>query len=57
MASTKVLLIVGLIMITLVTMCGGNPENDAYGFRTWGDGNYMHAYYAEGDTGKFLGWW
>ncbi|KFA67305.1 hypothetical protein S40285_03631 [Stachybotrys chlorohalonatus IBT 40285] len=57
MASTKILLLIGLVMITLVTMCGGNPRNDAYGFRYWGDGNFMHAYFAEGDTGRFLGWW
>ncbi|KAH8788917.1 amino acid permease/ SLC12A domain-containing protein [Diaporthe sp. PMI_573] len=57
MASLKVLLLFGLVMVTLVTMCGGNPQKDAYGFRNWGGGNYMIPYYAEGDTGKFLGWW
>lgn len=25
----------GLIMYTFVTMVGGNPRNDAYGFRYW----------------------
>lgn len=57
MASTKILLLVGLVMITLVTMCGGNPRNDAYGFRYWGDGNAIHSYYAPGGTGRFLGFW
>lgn len=41
MASLKVLLLFGLVFITLVTMCGGNPRKDAYGFRNWGGGNYM----------------
>lgn len=57
MASTKVLMLFGLVLLTLITMSGGNPRNDAYGFRHWGNGNAMHAYYAEGDTGRFLGWW
>ncbi|KAH6662877.1 amino acid permease-domain-containing protein [Verticillium dahliae] len=56
MASTKVLLLLGLVLITLITMSGGNPQGDAYGFRNWGAGA-MHSYYAEGGTGRLLGWW
>ena len=37
MALGKVLLIVGLIAFTFVTMVGGNPQRDAYGFRYWKD--------------------
>jgi amino acid transporter len=33
MASTKILLLVGLCLLTFITMCGGNPKHDAYGFR------------------------
>lgn len=57
MGSTKIILIIGLILLTLITMCGGNPRGDAYGFRYWGDGNAMHAYYTDGATGRFLGIW
>ncbi len=60
MASTKVLLLFGLCLLTLVTMCGGNPRRDAYGFRNWSEGGAMHAYYApESDVGagRFLGLW
>ncbi|WVQ80706.1 hypothetical protein IAT38_002811 [Cryptococcus sp. DSM 104549] len=32
---TKVFLMIGLTLYTLVTMCGGNPLHDAYGFRFW----------------------
>ncbi|KAI1841477.1 hypothetical protein JX265_009956 [Neoarthrinium moseri] len=56
MASTKVILLFGLCLITLITMSGGNPQHDAYGFRNWGSGNAMHEFYATGDTGRFLGW-
>ncbi|KAL3467708.1 amino acid permease/ SLC12A domain-containing protein [Aspergillus heterothallicus] len=54
MASTKVLLIIGLILLTFITMVGGNPKHDPYGFRYWTDG-VMHEYYTDGDTGRFLG--
>ncbi|KAK1963291.1 amino acid permease [Colletotrichum sublineola] len=57
MASTKVILLFILCLITLVTMSGGNPLNDAYGFRNWGNGNYIHAYFTDGSTGRFLGFW
>ncbi|KAF5556459.1 general amino acid permease [Fusarium phyllophilum] len=54
MGSTKILLILGLIMATFVTMVGGNPHHDAYGFRNWKNGDMAHEYYAEDATGIFL---
>lgn len=57
MASLKVLLLFGLLFITLVTMCGGNPKGDAYGFRYWSGDKIMRSYHAEGDLGRFCGWW
>jgi amino acid transporter len=56
MASTKILMILGLILLTFITMVGGNPKNDQYGFRYWTDGNAMHPYYTMGSAGRFLGW-
>ncbi|KKK25402.1 putative proline permease [Aspergillus ochraceoroseus] len=55
MASTKVLLLIGLILITFVTMLGGNPNHDRYGFRHWKRG-VMYEFYTDGDLGRFLGW-
>jgi yeast amino acid transporter len=57
MASLKVLLLFGLVFLTLITMCGGNPKGDAYGFRYWTDGRAMLSYYTDGAAGRFLGWW
>ena len=57
MASTKIILLLGLVLLTFITMVGGNPRHDAYGFRFWNGGLAMHAYYATGVTGRFLGWW
>jgi yeast amino acid transporter len=55
MASTKVLLLIGLVLLTFITMVGGNPHHDAYGFRYWKHGLAMHPYYTTGTTGRFLG--
>ncbi|KAL2408413.1 putative proline-specific permease put4 [Exophiala dermatitidis] len=57
MASTKILLLIGLCLLTFITMVGGNPKHDAYGFRYWKDGMAMHPYYTTGTTGRLLGWW
>lgn len=54
---TKLLLIIGLCLLTFITMLGGNPKHDRYGFRYWTGGNAMHEYYATGTTGRFLGFW
>lgn len=31
----KVFLMLGLMLYTFITMVGGNPRGDAYGFRYW----------------------
>lgn len=40
---------------TLVTMCGGNPEGDAFGFRYWRDPGAMREYINDGALGRFQG--
>jgi yeast amino acid transporter len=57
MSSTKVFLLIFLMMITITTMSGANPARDAYGFRNWQTADVMHPYVAEGSAGRFLGWW
>lgn len=53
----KVILIIGLMLFTLITMCGANPRHDAYGFRNWPQGGLMHEFLVKGATGRFLGLW
>ena len=51
----KMLLIIGLIIYTFITMLGGNPLGDRYGFRYWRDpGSFQWLYY-DNKTGYFLG--
>ncbi|OTB13868.1 hypothetical protein K445DRAFT_319743 [Daldinia sp. EC12] len=55
LSSGKILLICILYMFTLVTMCGGNPKHDAYGFRYWSDPGSFAEYLHDGALGRFEG--
>ncbi|KAJ5898961.1 hypothetical protein N7495_003705 [Penicillium taxi] len=55
LAIAKIFLIVGLTAYTFVTMVGGNPLHDKYGFRYWRDPGSFIEYYTTGNTGRFLG--
>ena len=55
LALGKMLLIIGLIIYTFITMLGGNPLGDRFGFRYWQDpGSFAELYYT-GNLGRFLG--
>lgn len=49
LASFKIILALGLFLFTFITMLGGNPKHDRYGFRYWGE-NPFKKYYPDGDT-------
>lgn len=51
----KVILIFMLFSFTFITMCGGNPKHDAYGFRYWKNPGPMAEYHTTGDLGRFEG--
>ncbi|KAI7154687.1 amino acid permease, partial [Hortaea werneckii] len=55
LAIGKVVLIFFLFAFVLVTMCGGNPLGDAYGFRYWSDPGAFAEYLVDGVSGRFLG--
>ncbi|PPQ63265.1 hypothetical protein CVT24_006790 [Panaeolus cyanescens] len=59
LALGKVILAVGLIIFTFITMVGGNPQHDVYGFRFWDPSKVEGAPFAEyiktGSLGRFLG--
>ncbi|KAG0132199.1 amino acid permease/ SLC12A domain-containing protein [Tuber indicum] len=55
LALGKVILILGLIAFTFVTMLGGNPLGDRYGFRYWRDPGPFAENIKTGDLGRFLG--
>lgn len=51
----KVILIFMLFSFTFITMVGGNPQKDAYGFRHWKNPGPFAEYLSTGDLGRFEG--
>jgi yeast amino acid transporter len=51
----KVILIFMLFSFTFVTMVGGNPQGDAYGFRYWNNPGAFAEYLSSGSLGRFEG--
>ncbi|KAL4745525.1 hypothetical protein BDW72DRAFT_53379 [Aspergillus terricola var. indicus] len=51
----KVILILMLFAFTFVTMVGGNPQHDAYGFRNWNKPGAFAEYIHFGNLGRFEG--
>ncbi|KAF0318521.1 hypothetical protein GQ607_014198 [Colletotrichum asianum] len=49
------ILILLLYCFTFVTMCGGNPQKDAYGFRNWTKPEPFLEYLSTGTSGRFQG--
>ncbi|KAF2708094.1 amino acid transporter-like protein [Pleomassaria siparia CBS 279.74] len=55
LSSGKIVLIFMLFAFTFVTMVGGNPQHDAYGFRYWKKPGSFNAYLHQGTLGRFEG--
>jgi len=55
LSSGKLLLIGLLFCFTFITMVGGNPKHDAYGFRYWRTPGAFAEYVTTGPLGKFEG--
>lgn len=55
LALGKVILAIGLILYTFVTMLGGNPLRDRFGFRYWKDPGAFGEAYFTGSLGRLVG--
>lgn len=55
LSSGKLILILILYCFTFITMVGGNPKHDAYGFRYWRDPGSFAEYITTGSLGRFEG--
>ncbi|KNG87602.1 hypothetical protein ANOM_005437 [Aspergillus nomiae NRRL 13137] len=51
----KITLLIMLFLFTFITMVGGNPQHDAFGFRAWRDPGPMAEYLHTGSLGRFEG--
>lgn len=57
-ASIKFITIMGLIILGVVIMLGGSPNDQGrLGFRYWNNPGAFNPYLVDGNTGKFLGYW
>lgn len=55
LSSGKVMLVAMLFCFTFITMVGGNPKHDAYGFRYWKTPGAFAEYLGTGSVGQFHG--
>lgn len=56
LSSFKIILALGLFLYTFITMVGGNPHHDVYGFRYFGDAPFKK-YFPDGvDRGASIGY-
>jgi amino acid transporter len=55
LSSGKLLLIIMLFCFTFITMVGGNPQHDAYGFRYWYEPGSFAESVTTGALGRFEG--
>ncbi|CAI6095875.1 unnamed protein product [Clonostachys chloroleuca] len=55
LSSGKIILLLMLFSFTFITMVGGNPKGDAYGFRYWSNPGAFAEYLSQGDLGRSQG--
>lgn len=55
LSTGKLILFLLVFSFTLVTMCGGNPSGDAYGFRYWNEPGAFAEHITSGSLGRFEG--
>ncbi|GAB7350062.1 hypothetical protein MBLNU459_g0731t1 [Dothideomycetes sp. NU459] len=53
-ASTKVVMMMGLLILSFILFWGGGPSRDRLGFRYWKHPGAANTYLEEGNTGRFL---
>jgi amino acid transporter len=53
-AGTKVIMMTGLLLVSVVLFWGGGPDHDRLGFRYWKKPGAANVFLEEGNTGRFL---
>lgn len=57
LSSFKVVVIIGIILLSFILMLGGGPDHDRKGFRYWKNPGAFNTYIKDGDAGRFLAFW
>lgn len=56
-AGTKVIMMLGLLILSFILFWGGGPSHDRLGFRYWKDPGAANPYIREGGVGLFISFW
>ncbi|KAJ5591495.1 Dicarboxylic amino acid permease [Penicillium hispanicum] len=57
LSSFKVVVVVGIILLSFILMLGGGPDHDRKGFRYWKNPGAFNTYITDGDAGRFYAFW
>jgi yeast amino acid transporter len=57
LSSIKVVVIIGIILLSIILVLGGGPDHDRKGFRYWKDPGAFNTYISDGDAGRFYALW
>ncbi|CAI7637987.1 unnamed protein product [Penicillium glandicola] len=57
LSSFKVVVILGIILLSFILMLGGGPDHDRKGFRYWKSPGAFNTYKMDGAPGRFLAFW
>ncbi|KAJ5657774.1 Dicarboxylic amino acid permease [Penicillium longicatenatum] len=57
LSSFKVIVILGIILLSFILMLGGGPDHDRKGFRYWKSPGAFNTYIETGSAGRFLAFW
>lgn len=57
LSSFKVIVILGIILLSFILMLGGGPDHDRKGFRYWQDPGAFAEYIDTGAAGRFYAFW
>ncbi|RAL15155.1 dicarboxylic amino acid permease agtA [Aspergillus homomorphus CBS 101889] len=57
LSSFKVIVILGLILLSFILMLGGGPDHDRKGFRYWKNPGAFNTYIDDGAAGRFYAFW
>lgn len=57
LSSFKVVVILGIILLSFILMLGGGPDHDRKGFRYWKNPGAFATYIDTGDAGRFYAFW
>ncbi|KAB8346145.1 hypothetical protein FH972_023191 [Carpinus fangiana] len=57
LSSIKVIVIIGVILLSLVLAAGGGPDHDPKGFRYWSNPGAFATYIDDGAAGRFYAFW